>query len=66
MHNQSSPPESQTPRQRFWFEHLETCRAQGGPLKAYALAHDLSPSALYAAKCDLKRRRALPASAPPV
>ena len=66
MHNQSSPPESHTPRQRFWLEHLEAYRVQGGSLKAYALAHDLSPAALYAAKSDLKRRRALPASTLPV
>ena len=66
MDNQSSRPEAHTPRQRFWLEHLEACRAQGGSLKAYALAHDLSPGALYAAKSDLKRRGALSASALPV
>jgi len=66
MDNQSSPPEARTPRQRFWREHLEACRVQGGSLKAYALAHDLSPGALYAAKSDLKRRGALPASTLPV
>jgi len=66
MDNQSSPLEAHTPRQRFWLEHLEACRAQGGSLKAYALAHDLSPSALYAAKSDLKRRSALSASTLPV
>ncbi len=66
MDNQSSPPEARTPRQRFWLEHLEGCRAQGGSLKAYALAHDLSPGALYAAKSDLKRRGASPASTLPV
>ncbi len=62
MDNQSSPPEAHTPRQRFWLEHLKACRTQGGSLKAYALAHDLSPAALYAAKSDLKRRGALSAS----
>ncbi len=66
MDNQSSPSEAHTPRQRFWREHLEACRAQGGSLKAYALAHDLSPGALYAAKSDLKRRGALSASTLPV
>ena len=66
MDNQSSPPEARTPRQRFWREHLEACRVQGGSLKAYALAHDLSPAALYAAKSNLKRRGALPASTLPV
>jgi hypothetical protein len=66
MDNQSPPPETHTPRQRFWLEHLEICRAQGGSLKAYTLAHDLSPGALYAAKSDLKRRGALSASTLPV
>ena len=66
MDNQSSPPEAHTPRQQFWLEHLEACAAQGSSLKAYALAHDLSPGALYAAKSDLKRRGALSASAPPM
>ena len=66
MANESSSPESHTPRQRFWLEHLEACRAQGGSLKAYALAHDLSLGALYAAKSDLKRRGALSASRLPV
>jgi hypothetical protein len=66
MDNQSSPPEAHTPRQRFWLEHLEACQTQGSSLKAYALAHDLSPAALYAAKSDLKRRGALPASTLPV
>jgi hypothetical protein len=66
MHNQSSPREVRTPRQRFWLEHLEACTEQGSSLKAYALAHDLSPSALYAAKSDLKRRGALSGSTLPV
>ncbi len=66
MDSQSSPPEARTQRQRFWLEHLEACRAQDVSLKAYALAHDLSPGALYAAKSDLKRRGALPASTLPV
>ena len=66
MANESSSPESHTPRQRFWLEHLEACRAQGASLKAYALAHNLSPGALYAAKSDLKRREALSASALPL
>jgi hypothetical protein len=62
MDIQSSPPEAHTPRQQFWLEHLEACAEQGSSLKAYALAHDLSPGALYAAKSDLKRRGALSAS----
>jgi hypothetical protein len=66
MANESSLAETHTPRQRFWLEHIEACRTQGGSLKAYALAHDLSPGALYAAKSDLKRRGALSASTLPV
>jgi hypothetical protein len=66
MDNRSSLEEACTPRQRFWLEHLEACRERGSSLKAYALAHDLSPGALYAAKSDLKRRGLLPASTLPV
>ena len=47
---------ARTPRQRFWLEHLKACREQGLSLKAYARAHDLSVSALYAANSALKRR----------
>ena len=66
MTNESSPAETYTPRQRFWLEHLDAYRVQGGSLKAYALAHELSPAALYAAKSDLKRRGALSTSTLPV
>ena len=66
MANELPPAETHTPRQRFWLEHLEACRTQGSSLKAYALAHDLSPGALYAAKSDLKRRGAMSASSLPV
>lgn len=66
MDNQSSSSQACTPRQRFWLEHLEACREQGGSLKAYALAHGLSPGALYAAKSDLRRRGLLPGSTLPV
>jgi hypothetical protein len=62
----TSLPAALTPRQRFWLAHLEACREQGSSLKAYALAHDLSPGALYAAKSDLKHRGVLPASVLPV
>jgi len=66
MDSHRSASQARTPRQRFWLEHLEACRAQASPLKAYALAHDLSPGALYAAKSDLKRRGLLAASPRPV
>ncbi len=62
----TSPSEAPTRRQRFWLEHLEACREQPSSLKAYALAHGLSPNALYAAKSALGRRGALSASALPV
>ncbi len=47
---------ARTPRQRFWLEHLNACQEQGLSLKAYARAHELSVSALYAAKSALKQR----------
>ena len=50
---------ARTPRQEFWLEHLRACREQGISLKAYAREHDLSVSALYAAKSALKRQGAL-------
>ena len=62
----SSPAEARTLRQRFWLEHLEACQVQGSTLKSYALAHGLSPGALYAAKSNLKRRGVWPASTLPV
>lgn len=62
----SSLGEARTPRQRFWLEHLEACQAQGSSLKSYALAHGLSPGALYAAKSNLKRRGSLSTSKLPV
>ena len=48
-----------TRRQRFWLEHLEACRERRMSLKAYAQEHDLSVSALYAARAALKRRGAV-------
>jgi len=58
--------EARTRRQQFWLEHLEACREQGSSLKSYALAHGLSPGALYAAKSNLKRRGSWSASKLPV
>ena len=57
MEERSALGAARTPRQRFWLEHLKTCREQGLSLKAYARAHDLSLTALYAAKASLKKRR---------
>jgi hypothetical protein len=45
-----------TTRQREWLSHLEAWREQGGSLKAYALAHGLSQSALYSARRVLTQR----------
>ncbi len=56
MEKQTALLAARTPRQRFWLEHLEACREQGLSLKAYARAHNLSLTALYAAKASLKRR----------
>lgn len=43
-------------RQREWLSHLEVWREQGGSLKAYALAHGVSQSALYSARRVLTQR----------
>jgi len=45
-----------TARQRAWLSHLEAWREQGGTLKAYASAHDLSVSGLYTARRLLEQR----------
>ena len=58
-----STPGALTRRQRFWLEHLDACREQRKSLKAYAREHDLSVSALYAAKASLKRRGAVDGAA---
>jgi len=46
----------ESPRRTFWLEHLAKARAQGGTLKAYAEANELSLSALYAAKSAYEKR----------
>lgn len=56
MPTESSTNRALTTRQREWLSHLEAWRAQGGSLKAYALAHGLSQSALYAARRVLTQR----------
>ena len=50
------------PRRDFWLDHLRRWREQGCTLKAYAQAHGLSVSALYAAKSS--HQRALTKSPP--
>jgi hypothetical protein len=56
MSDEAPLHESLTARQREWLSHLEAWRAQGGTLKAYALAHGLSLGALYRARRVLERR----------
>jgi hypothetical protein len=56
MPTEASSSKSLTPRQREWLGHLHAWRQQGGSLKAYALAHELSISALYTARQSLTRR----------
>ena len=56
MSDEAPLHESLTARQREWLSHLETWREQGGTLKAYALAHELSLGALYRARRVLERR----------
>ncbi len=56
MDNSSALTQARTERQRFWVEHLNACQEQKLSLKAYARAHGLSVSALYAAKSACKRR----------
>jgi hypothetical protein len=53
---ENSSTKALTQRQRTWLEHLNACRTQGESLKTYAQAHNLSVSALYAAKSELVRR----------
>ena len=65
MEKQTALEAAITPRQRFWLEHLKACQEQGQSLKAYARAHDLSVSALYAAKAALKRRGTIVESSAP-
>lgn len=64
----NTTPARLTSGQRAWLEHLNAWREQGGSLKAYAAAHDLSISALYTARRLLVRGGAWPgrvAAAPP-
>ena len=56
MSAETSPSRPLTARQREWLEHLHAWREQGGSLKAYALAHELSISALYTARRFLTQR----------
>ena len=40
----------EAPRRAFWLSHLRKWRAQGGTMKAYALANDLPVDTFYAMK----------------
>ena len=39
-----------TEREQIWLDHLRACRRLGQTVKAYAMAHGLSVSALYTAR----------------
>ena len=60
MPKKVSPSKSLTPRLREWLEHLRAWREQGGSLRAYALANELSVSGLYTARRVLAKRGAWP------
>lgn len=53
-------------RQHHWLEHLVRCANSGTPLKASADANDLSVSALYTARRNLKALGAGPQQPPGV
>ena len=44
-----------SPRREFWLTHLRQWRAQGGTMKAYAQANELSVDNFYAAKSAYSR-----------
>ncbi len=48
-----------TERQAYWLAHHRACEASGLTAKAYAKKHRLSIQALYQARKDLRRRKAL-------
>lgn len=56
MSPELSPRKPPMRRQREWLVHLQAWRKQGGSLRAYAVAHGLSPSGLYAARRVLTQR----------
>lgn len=56
MSTEAFPSKSLTPSQRDWLAHLHAWRQQGGSIKAYAAAHELSLSALYTARRVLAQR----------
>ena len=60
MDHDPTPPTSLTPRQREWLEHLQAWQGSGATLRAYALSHELSVSALYSARRALVRRGVWP------
>lgn len=56
MEEESEVAVARTERQRFWLAHLKACEEQQVSLKAYACEHELSVSALYAARSAMKQR----------
>jgi len=45
--NESKSARPLTKRQRYWLEHLDAWRSEGGPLTVYARAHGLRIKSLY-------------------
>jgi len=50
-----------TERQRYWLEHLRTCKAAGVTMQAYASEHGIDVRSLYGAKKRLVKRGVLAA-----
>ncbi|NIV34830.1 MAG: hypothetical protein GWN58_36845 [Anaerolineae bacterium] len=61
---EQTAPKPLTECQQRWLDHIRAAERAGHPLKAYALEHGLSVSALYAWKAKLKRRGDLPGKTP--
>jgi len=49
-----------TERQRYWLEHIQTCKASGRAASVYAAEHGFRVGAMYAGKKILVRKGALP------
>lgn len=53
--------QSLTERQRFWLEHLRSCKEAGKTMQAYASEHGIDVRSLYGAKKRLVKRGVLAA-----
>ena len=53
--------QSLTERQRYWLEHLRTCKAAGVTMQAYASEHGIDVRSLYGAKKRMVKRGVLAA-----